>query len=312
MNKKMFIICVIFALISSCKNYASSEDLKQNVKEQVKGLLKKDLMQSDYPNNILFDLNPLPTLPVNSLDNAPILKTTQNGVHKEDKGKEDKGKEDKGKEDKGKEDKGKEDKGKEDKGKEDKGKEEQEREEEFKRRRREKYKEDQKKMEERKKQLEKRRKEREEESKENPLEKITRNKIKEAVSKIDIIIRNIDDVEREQYTTGKSVEDNVTYPIYDDITDAKDSIYSMWGESIDDTNIYNLFKNLRNARSDLRSKIKNDDDINKNIVKVSDIKGDLGNLKIYLVKIKEYLENSEKEELILKAIKCGTFNEDCY
>ncbi|ACN93457.1 Erp42 protein (plasmid) [Borreliella finlandensis] len=287
MNKKMFIICVIFALISSCKNYASSEDLKQNVKEQVKGLLKKDLMQSDYPNNILFDLNPLPTLPVNSLDNAPILKTTQNGVHKEDKGKEDKGKEDKGKE-------------------------EQEREEEFKRRRREKYKEDQKKMEERKKQLEKRRKEREEESKENPLEKITRNKIKEAVSKIDIIIRNIDDVEREQYTTGKSVEDNVTYPIYDDITDAKDSIYSMWGESIDDTNIYNLFKNLRNARSDLRSKIKNDDDINKNIVKVSDIKGDLGNLKIYLVKIKEYLENSEKEELILKAIKCGTFNEDCY
>ncbi len=39
MNKKMFIICAVFALISSCKNYASVEDLKQNVKEQVKGFL---------------------------------------------------------------------------------------------------------------------------------------------------------------------------------------------------------------------------------------------------------------------------------
>ncbi|ACN52757.1 MULTISPECIES: hypothetical protein [Borreliella] len=39
MNKKMFIICAVFALIISCKNYASGEDLKQNVKEQVKGFL---------------------------------------------------------------------------------------------------------------------------------------------------------------------------------------------------------------------------------------------------------------------------------
>ncbi len=35
----MFIICAVFALIISCKNYASGEDLKQNVKEQVKGFL---------------------------------------------------------------------------------------------------------------------------------------------------------------------------------------------------------------------------------------------------------------------------------
>ncbi|WP_187983455.1 outer surface protein ErpG [Borreliella bavariensis] len=49
MNKKMFIVCVVFALISSCKNYASSEDLKnlgqlgqleQNVKGKVKGFLE--------------------------------------------------------------------------------------------------------------------------------------------------------------------------------------------------------------------------------------------------------------------------------
>ncbi|ACJ73607.1 hypothetical protein [Borreliella afzelii] len=45
MNKKMimFIVCVIFALISSCKNYASSKDLKnleQNVEGKVKGFLE--------------------------------------------------------------------------------------------------------------------------------------------------------------------------------------------------------------------------------------------------------------------------------
>ncbi|WP_420025059.1 outer surface protein ErpG [Borreliella valaisiana] len=38
MKKKVFIICVVLALISSCKNYASGEDLKQNVKEQVNGI----------------------------------------------------------------------------------------------------------------------------------------------------------------------------------------------------------------------------------------------------------------------------------
>ncbi|WP_419260205.1 outer surface protein ErpG [Borreliella afzelii] len=45
MNKKMkmFIICTVFALISSCKNYASSKDLKnleQNVEGKVKGFLE--------------------------------------------------------------------------------------------------------------------------------------------------------------------------------------------------------------------------------------------------------------------------------
>ncbi|ACN52925.1 hypothetical protein [Borreliella valaisiana] len=66
MNKKMFIVCVVFALIISCKNYVSGKDLKQNVKEQVEGFLdtnkeelvgelKKQLMQGDDPNNRLFD-----------------------------------------------------------------------------------------------------------------------------------------------------------------------------------------------------------------------------------------------------------------
>ncbi|OJH14291.1 outer surface protein ErpG (plasmid) [Borreliella bissettiae] len=46
MNKKMFTICVVFALIVSCKNYASGEDVKksleqseQELKKQVKGFL---------------------------------------------------------------------------------------------------------------------------------------------------------------------------------------------------------------------------------------------------------------------------------
>lgn len=323
MNKKMrmFIICAVFALISSCKYYASSEDLKnleQNVKGKVKGFLdikerivsddptvyeiaeklkeeelkdkkenkeekkkeekqetKEELIQGDDPN---------------SHSNMQVVKTTRDsgGQQKEQRKEEDKKEEDK------------------------KEKEEREREEDLRRRRRERYKEDQKKMEERKKQLEKRRKEREEAARENPLKKITKNKIKEAANKIDTIISNIDNIERGQDTTGKRVEDNVTYPIYDDITDAKDSIYIMWGENIDDSNIYDLFTNLRNIREDLRGKIKDNNNTNKNIVKVSDIRDDLKNLKSYLEKIKVCLENSENEKLILKAIKCAIFNEDCY
>ncbi|WP_215536692.1 outer surface protein ErpG [Borreliella bavariensis] len=43
MNKKMFIICAVFALMISCKNYAISEDLKnleQDVKGKVEGFLE--------------------------------------------------------------------------------------------------------------------------------------------------------------------------------------------------------------------------------------------------------------------------------
>ncbi|OJH14632.1 hypothetical protein ER70_07560 (plasmid) [Borreliella bissettiae] len=77
---RMLIICAVFELISSCKYYASGEDLKQNVKKQIiKGFLdtkegvvsddptvyeiaeklkeekqetKEELIQGDDPNNI--------------------------------------------------------------------------------------------------------------------------------------------------------------------------------------------------------------------------------------------------------------------
>ncbi|ACN56035.1 hypothetical protein [Borreliella burgdorferi] len=42
MNKKMkmFIICAIFALIVSCKNYASGEDVKKSLEQDLKGKVK--------------------------------------------------------------------------------------------------------------------------------------------------------------------------------------------------------------------------------------------------------------------------------
>ncbi len=42
-NIKMFVICAVFVLISSCKNYTISKDLKnleQNAKEKVEGFLE--------------------------------------------------------------------------------------------------------------------------------------------------------------------------------------------------------------------------------------------------------------------------------
>ncbi|ACO38570.1 conserved hypothetical protein (plasmid) [Borreliella burgdorferi 29805] len=93
MNKKMkiFIICAVFALMISCKNYASGEDIKQNVKEKVEGFLDKELMQGDDPNNSLF--NPPPTLPASSHDNMPVLKVAQAQDGSQQEKKEDKGKE---------------------------------------------------------------------------------------------------------------------------------------------------------------------------------------------------------------------------
>ncbi|AEL19322.1 ErpK protein (plasmid) [Borreliella bissettiae DN127] len=45
MNKKMFTICLVFALIVSCKNYASGEDVKKSLEqsEQFEQELKKQV-----------------------------------------------------------------------------------------------------------------------------------------------------------------------------------------------------------------------------------------------------------------------------
>ncbi|MBB5141895.1 hypothetical protein [Borreliella afzelii] len=87
-NMKMFIICAVFALLSSCKNYAISKDTEKNLK----GFLEKELMQGDDPNNSLF--NPPPILPSSRHDNTLVLKAAQaqsggqKEVKKEDKQKE--------------------------------------------------------------------------------------------------------------------------------------------------------------------------------------------------------------------------------
>ncbi len=110
MNQKAFIICAVFALIISCKNYATSKDLKQNPEGKIKGFLdptkdkitsigpkvdevakklkqeERELMQGDDPNGS--GINPPPTLLENGNDNTlvPIAKSAeQSGDQKEEK-----------------------------------------------------------------------------------------------------------------------------------------------------------------------------------------------------------------------------------
>ncbi|ACO38504.1 ErpM protein (plasmid) [Borreliella burgdorferi 29805] len=115
MNKKILIIFAVFALIISCKNYATGKDIKQNAKGKIKGFLDKvldpakdkitsssskvdelakklqeedkdnELMQGDDPNNRAIAL--LPVLPENSHDNPPVPKVkaaAQSGGQQED------------------------------------------------------------------------------------------------------------------------------------------------------------------------------------------------------------------------------------
>ncbi len=96
MNKKILIIFAVFALIISCKNYATGKDIKQNAKGKIKGFLDKvldpakdkitsngpkvdevakklqeeELMQGDGPNNGMIAL--LPVLPENNKDNIQV------------------------------------------------------------------------------------------------------------------------------------------------------------------------------------------------------------------------------------------------
>ncbi len=109
------IIFAVFALIISCKNYATGKDIKQNAKGKIKGFLDKvldpakdkitsssskvdelakklqeedednELMQGDDPNNRAIAL--LPVLPENSHDNPPVPKVkaaAQSGGQQED------------------------------------------------------------------------------------------------------------------------------------------------------------------------------------------------------------------------------------
>ncbi len=226
---RMFIICIFFTLIISCKNYASSEDLKnleQNVKGKVKGFLdtkerivsddptvyeiaeklkeeelkgkkeskqeqedKEELMQGDDPANI--DLPSI--LQTNNQDSTPALEAAQQITSGGQQKEEEKGKEEK-EQAKAEEVKVKE----EQKGEQAKAKAEQEKKEKEERERKEKEKQQQeqqkKRQEEEKKKQEEQEKAKAEKERREKEERQIKSKIETLTKKIDEINRDIDSI----------------------------------------------------------------------------------------------------------------------
>ncbi|WP_029358538.1 hypothetical protein [Borreliella garinii] len=137
-------------------------------------------------------------------------------------------------------------------------------------------------MEKRRKEREKNKERRRKIAEENSLEKITKNEINKAANKIDNIIVDINNIKREDKTTGQKIEDKVTGAIYDDISSSEssnDAMRNIWvdylSKAVDD-----LFEELEEARINLRSKIKESDSkTNQSIIKVNNIESDLENIK---------------------------------
>ncbi|MBB5141799.1 hypothetical protein [Borreliella afzelii] len=327
---RMFIICVFFTLIISCKYYASSEDLKnleQNVKGKVKGFLDtKERIVSDDPT--VYEI-------------AEKLKEEELKGKKENK--EDVNLENKGeKEDSNKNDlKDNEDakvlkpepkpialENKEPKLErseilkpelpempklpvvsvvvkpvvKEKTEEEKARDKEYedlRRRRIEQYQKQEEERLKRKAEREERKKLRE--SSGTFLERATKGKISTVVKQIDKIISDINSInpgssfEERMVVSGKEVEDKVTGAIYDDITDNRsngNSIYSDWGDYLEyNGKLYNLLdKELEEVRSSLRAKIKIKEG---NVEKNKDIVK-ISDIKEDLEKIKDKLEELKK------------------
>ncbi|WP_422850165.1 hypothetical protein [Borreliella afzelii] len=235
MNKKMrmFIICIFFTLIISCKNYASSEDLKnleQNVKGKVKGFLdtkerivsddptvyeiaeklkeeelkgkkeskqeqedKEELMQGDDPANI--DLPSI--LQTNNQDSTPALEAAQQITSGGQQKEEEKGKEEK-EQAKAEEVKVKE----EQKGEQAKAKAEQEKKEKEERERKEKEKQQQEQQkkrqeEEKKKQEEQEKAKAEKERREKEERQRQEQEERQIKSKIETLTKKIDEINRD-------------------------------------------------------------------------------------------------------------------
>lgn len=86
-------------------------------------------------------------------------------------------------------------------------------------------------MEKRRKEREKNKERRRKIVEENSLEKITKNEINKAANKIDNIIADINNIKREDETTGQKIEDKVTGAIYDDISSSEssnDAMRNIW------------------------------------------------------------------------------------
>ncbi|WP_418905431.1 ErpL protein (plasmid) [Borreliella turdi] len=76
MNKKikMFIICAVFALISSCKNYASDEDLKGLLRDSKSSASKLSEAEQDLKKQVKGFLDILDTKDLNLLNTKDIEK----------------------------------------------------------------------------------------------------------------------------------------------------------------------------------------------------------------------------------------------
>ncbi|MCD2401757.1 ErpC protein [Borreliella bissettiae] len=319
MNKKMLIICAVFVLIISCKNYAI-KDLEQKTKGQVNGFLdkildptknkiasnspkadelakklqeeeKEELMQGDGPNNGMIAL--LPVLPENNQDNTPVsvVKAEQQsgGQQEEKSGKVKEKKEKQERKEEKVEDKKEEQENTEGNVKEKEVIEGQEKQE-----------------------LVKAKEEAEQQKRQEEAEKKqVGNEIKTLIGKIDEINKNIDIIdlkssfEERKEVSGKEVEDKVTGAIYDHITNSNssgDSIYSKWSDDFEENGeLKKLLEQLQEDREGLRNKIKEGKDKgekNKDVVRVCDIKEDLEKLKSELEKVKNYLEDESNFEEI--------------
>ncbi|AEL70207.1 Erp family protein (plasmid) [Borreliella afzelii PKo] len=338
---RMFIICVFFTLIISCKYYASSEDLKnleQNVKGKVKGFLDtKERIVSDDPT--VYEI-------AEKLKEEELKGKKENKEKKEDSNKNDlKDNEDVKALKPEPESIALEDKEPKveiaekilkpelpempklpvaplvvkpvvkEKTEEDKAKDREY--EELKRKRIEQYQKQEEERLKRKEEREKRKKLREAESSGNFLEGITKGKISTVTKQIDKIISDIYSInpgssfEERMVVSGKEVEDKVTGAIYDDITDNRsngNSIYSEWSDDLEEGGLKKLLDELEKARTELRGKIKEgneNNEKNKNTVIISDIKGDLEKIKDKLKELKEYLQSNANKEEIQKLVKCS-------
>ncbi|WP_418905209.1 ErpC protein (plasmid) [Borreliella finlandensis] len=294
MNKKIkiFIICTVVVLISSCKNYhVSSKDLEQNVKGKVQGFVDKildpakdkiasngpiadelakklqeeELMQGDDSNNS--QLSPPPVLPASGQDNnLPVLKAEQQiGGQQEGKKEEVKPEEEKKLEDRKEkqefkpeeekaEDKKEKVKAKEGKGRGKKG--EKGRGKKGEKGRGKKGEKGRGKKERLRERDRVRERERERESEEQQ----AKSKIKMLAEEIDKITGDIDTIKRQTRVGAEEVRDKITVPIYDHFIDDGDdedsSIYYV--SSLEDgksEGLEKLLKELNKTRSELRTKL---------------------------------------------------------
>ncbi len=321
MNKKMkiFIICAVFVLISSCKidttgknatgkdatgKNTIGKDAEQNVKGKIQGFLEKIL---DPVKDKIASNGPIADELAKKLQEEEKV---NNGEEENDKavflGEESKEDEEENEQAVNLEEKNAEEDKKvvnlEEKELEVKKEtEEDEDKEEI-----EKQKQEVEKAQERKQRQEEKKRKRQEQRK----ERRAKNKIKKLADKIDEISWNIDGIESQTSVKPKAVIDKITGPVYDYFTDDnKKAIYKTWGDLEDEEGegLGKLLKELSDTRDELRTKLnkdnkkyyahENEPPLKEN-VDVSEIKEDLEKVKSGLEKVKEYLKDNSKFEEI--------------